>query len=273
MKIIEAPTRAHRVVSRQDWLAARTALLQKEKQLTRQADDIARQRRELPWVKIEKNYIFNTPEGKRSLADLFGGRGQLLIYHFMFGPQWQEGCPSCSFMADHFEGMLAHLAARDVTLVVVSRAPLARIEEFKHRMGWRFKWVSSFGGDFNSDFGVTFTKDELAKGKVNYNFALQEFPSEEAPGISIFARDASGDVLHTYSTYGRGVEIVNGTYMALDLMPKGRDEDHLPFTMAWVRHHDRYGTDEFADADKPYWPEAAKSPTASCGCASAEARS
>ena len=187
-------------------------------------------------------------DGKVTLAELFAGRSQLVIYHFMFGPDWQEGCPSCSFVSDHIDGALAHLAARDVTMVMVSRAPLAKIEAFKKRMGWRFKWVSSYGSDFNPDFHVSFTKDEMAQGKVNYNYTMQEFPSEEAPGISVFYKDADGDVFHTYSTYGRGVEPLVGTYMILDMVPKGRDEDQLGFTMEWVRHHDRYGTDEFADA-------------------------
>jgi predicted dithiol-disulfide oxidoreductase (DUF899 family) len=207
-----------------------------------------------------------------TLADLFAGRSQLVIQHFMFGPDWQEGCPSCSFMADHTDGMLPHLAARDVTMVAVSRAPLAKIEAFKKRMGWRFKWVSSNGGDFNADFHVSFTEKELAQGKVNYNYTMQEFPSAEAPGLSVFYKDAAGDVFHTYSTYGRGVDVLMGTYRILDLVPKGRDEDHLEFSMAWVRYHDRYGTNEFADADKPYWPETASPSSASCGCESTEAR-
>jgi predicted dithiol-disulfide oxidoreductase (DUF899 family) len=175
----------------------------------------------------------------------------------MFGPDWKEGCPSCSFVSDHVDGTLAHLAARDVTMVMVSRAPLAKIEAFKKRMGWRFKWVSSFGSDFNLVFHVSFTKDETAQGKVNYNYTMQEFPSEEAPGISVFYKDTGGSVFHTYSSYGRGVEPLVGTYMILGMVPKGRDEDHLGFTMEWVRHHDRYGTDKFEDANKPYWPATA----------------
>jgi predicted dithiol-disulfide oxidoreductase (DUF899 family) len=244
----------HRIVSRDEWLAARREHLAREKELTRLRDELARQRRELPWVKVEKSYVFDGPGGKQSLADLFAGRSQLVVYHFMFGPDWQEGCPSCSFVSDHVDGALAHLAARDVTLVLVSRAPLAKLEAFERRMGWRFPWVSSHGSDFNRDFRVSFTPDERAQGAVDYNYTRQEFPSEEAPGISVFTKDASGDVFHTYSAYGRGVEPLVGTYMILDLVPKGRDEDRLGFTMAWVRHHDRYGTDEFADADKPYWP-------------------
>jgi predicted dithiol-disulfide oxidoreductase (DUF899 family) len=232
---------------------------------------LAVERRALPWVKIEKDYFFDTPEGKVPLADLFAGRSQLVIYHFMFGPEWNEGCPSCSFVSDHIDGALAHLAARDVTMVMVSRAPLAKIDAFKKRMGWRFRWASSYGSDFNADFHVSFTKDEMAQGKVNYNYTMQEFPSAEAPGLSVFYKDAGGDVLHTYSTYGRGLDPLLGTYVILDLVPKGRDEDRLAFTMEWVRYHDRYRTNEFADADKPYWPPTAAQSTATCSCESAGA--
>jgi predicted dithiol-disulfide oxidoreductase (DUF899 family) len=253
----ETPLSEHRIVSRDEWLASRIELLKKEKELTRLRDEQSRQRRELPWVKVDKNYVFDAPEGRRTLAELFHGRSQLVIYHFMFGPEWEEGCPSCSFTCDHVDGSLAHLAARDVTLAMVSRAPLAKIEAFKKRMGWRFPWVSSYGSDFNRDFHVSFTKAESSQGKVSYNYAMQDFPSEEAPGISVFYKDRGGDVFHTYSTYGRGVEPLVGTYMILDMVPKGRDEGHLGFTMEWVRYHDRYGTDEFADASMPYWPETA----------------
>jgi predicted dithiol-disulfide oxidoreductase (DUF899 family) len=172
-------------------------------------------------------------------------------------------------VSDHIDAALPHLAARDVTVVIVSRAPLAKIEAFKKRMGWRFKWVSSYGSDFNPDFDVSFTKDEMAQGKVNYNYTVQEFPSAEAPGLSVFYKDADGNVFHTYSTYGRGVDPLVGTYTILDLVPKGRDENHLSFSMEWVRHHDRYGTNEFADADKPYWPTASPA-SATCGCGSTE---
>jgi predicted dithiol-disulfide oxidoreductase (DUF899 family) len=261
----------HPIVSPEDWLAKRKELLGKEKELTRLRDQLAAERRALPWVKIEMDYSFDAPEGKVTLAELFAGRSQLVIYHFMFGPDWNEGCPSCSYVSDHFDGALAHLAARDVTMVVVSRAPVAKIEAFKKRMGWRFRWVSSYGSDFNADFHVSFTKEEIAQGKVNYNYTMQEFPSEEAPGLSVFYKDA-GDVFHTYSTYGRGVDQLVGTYTILDLAPKGRDEDHFEFSMEWVRYHDRYGTNEFADADKPYWPETAAPSAASCPCESAEAR-
>jgi predicted dithiol-disulfide oxidoreductase (DUF899 family) len=256
----------HRIVSQEEWIAARKELLKKEKEATRLRDELSAERRKLPWVRVEKNYVFDAPGGKVSLADLFGGRNQLVIYHFMFGPDWQEGCPSCSLVCDHFNGTLAHLAARDVTLVAVSRAPLAKLEAFKKRMGWRFQWVSSYGSDFNADFHVSFTEEEMARGQVNYNYTMEEFPSAEAPGLSVFYRNAAGEVFHTYSTYARGLEVLMSTYRILDMVPKGRDEDDLGFTMEWVRYHDRYGTNQFADADKPYWPETASAASATCGC-------
>jgi predicted dithiol-disulfide oxidoreductase (DUF899 family) len=243
-----------KVVSAAEWLAARKELLRKEKELTRLRDQLSRQRRELPWVRVEKEYTFDGQGGKEKLADLFVGRSQLVVYHFMFGPEWQEGCPSCSFNMDHTDGALVHLAQRDVTFVAISRAPLSKIETFKKRMGWRFKWVSSYGSDFNYDYHVSFKKEEMAKGKVYYNFDMQEFPSEEAPGISVFYKDKNGDVFHTYSSYARGTETSVGTYNYLDLVPKGRDEDALAFTMAWVRHHDRYTDGHLADSTRPYWP-------------------
>jgi len=258
--------REHKVVSREEWIAARQELLKKEKVSTRLRDELSAARRQLPWVKVEKNYVFDAPGGRENPADLFERRSQLVIYHFMFGPDWQEGCPSCSFTCDHVDGALPHLAARDVTMVMVSRAPIDKIEAFKKRMGWRFKWVSSNGSDFNADFHVSFTKEQMAQGMVNYNYTMQEFPSEEAPGVSVFYKDVSGDIFHTYSTYGRGLESLVGTYMILDMVPKGRDEDHLGFTMEWVRHHDRYGTDTFADADKPYWPKSPSPKSTTCSC-------
>ena len=228
-----------KVVSRAEWLGARKALLAKEKELTRYRDTVNAERRRLPMVKLEKEYVFDAPEGQRTLAKLFEGRRQLLVQHFMFGPGWEQGCPSCSFMADHTDGMNVHLAHRDVTLVAVSRAPLAEIEKFKKRMGWQFKWVSSFGSDFNHDFHVSFTPEEQAKGQVYYNYGMQPFESEELPGISVFYKDDAGNVFHTYSTYRRGVEVMMGTYNLLDLTFKGRDEEPGE-GMAWVRHHDRY---------------------------------
>ena len=228
----------HRVVSRNEWIAERKALLSREKELTRMRDRIAADRRALPWVRVDKNYLFDTSDGKRSLADLFDGRRQLLVQHFMFAPGWEQGCPSCSFMADHTDGMNVHLAHRDVTLAAVSRAPLSEIERFRRRMGWRFKWVSSQGSDFNYDFRVSFTPEEVAKGQLDYNYGTSPDAEEELPGISAFFKNDADEVFHTYSTYGRGVEVMMGAYAMLDLMPKGRDE--AGNQMGWVRHHDRY---------------------------------
>jgi predicted dithiol-disulfide oxidoreductase (DUF899 family) len=184
--------------------------------------------------------VFDTPSGKQSLADLFDGKSQLIVYHFMLGPGWEAGCPSCSYLADHFDGAVIHLAQRDVTFLVVSRAPLLEIEKFKARMGWKFKWVSSFGNDFNFDYQVSATPEEKVSGKALYNYEITEFPSEERPGLSVFYKDAVGGIFHTYSSYGRGLDIVVGTYNFLDMAPKGRDEDNLAWSMAWVRHHDKY---------------------------------
>jgi predicted dithiol-disulfide oxidoreductase (DUF899 family) len=238
----ETSIRNHPVVSPDRWIAERKKLLAREKELTRLRDEIARERRALPWERVEKNYVFDTPEGRRSLADLFEGRSQLLVQHFMLGPGWEQGCPSCSFMADHTDGMKIHLEHRDVTFVAVSRGNLAEIERFHRRMGWQFKWVSSNGNDFNHDFHVSFTAEERKKGngEVYYNYGLMNFPAEEAPGISLFYKNDAGEVFHTYSTFGRGVEVMMGTYNMLDLAPKGRDEDNLSRGMEWVRHHDRY---------------------------------
>jgi len=230
----------HPVVSGDRWVAERKTLLAREKELTRLHDQIARERRALPWERMEKDYAFDAPEGRRTLADLFEGRRQLLVQHFMFGPGWEQGCPSCSFMADHTDGMNVHLAHRDITLVAVSRAPLAEIERFRQRMGWQFKWVSSYGSDFNHDFSVSFTPEEHANGKVYYNYGMTAFPVEEAHGISVFYKDDAGEVFHTYSTFGRGVEVMMGAYSLMDLTPQGRDERDVPYKMEWVRHHDRY---------------------------------
>ena len=229
-----------RVVSEAEWLVARKDLLTREKELTRLRDELSWHRRELPWVKIDKEYVFDGPDGRETLADLFAGRSQLIVYHFMLGPGWEEGCKSCSYLADHFDGADWHLPHRDVTFVVVSRAPLSEIEQFKKRMGWRFKWFSSRNNDFNFDYHVSATEEEQAKGKMYYNYRTQELMSEEMPGLSVFYKDENGDVLHTYSTYARGLDALVGTYNFLDLVPKGRDEDGLDFTMEWVRHHDRY---------------------------------
>lgn len=254
---IETSTTNHPIVSRERWLADRKTLLAQEKELTHLRDRIASERRALPWVRIEKNYRFDTPEGQRSLADFFDGRRQLMVQHFMFGPGWEQGCKSCSFMADHVDGALPHLAQRDVSFVAVSRAPLADIERFRERMGWQFPWVSSHGNEFNRDFNVSFTPEERVRGEVYYNFGMTAFPQEEAPGISAFALGEAGEVFHTYSTYGRGVELMMGAYDLIDITAKGRDEDQLDYGMQWVRHHDRYE----APADK-----AATAATSPCGC-------
>ena len=229
-----------KVVSPAEWVAARKELLKKEKEFTRLRDELSRARRELPWEKVEKKYMFEGAKGKEALADLFEGRSQLMVYHFMMGPGWKEGCPSCSFIADHFDGMRVHLNARDITLVAVSRAPLAEIEAFKKRMGWGFKWVSSNGTDFNFDYQVSAQPGSPKEEKVLYNYEMQVFPSEERPGLSVFYKDA-GEVFHTYSTYGRGLDILLGAYNFIDMTPKGRNEEGLKNTMAWVRHHDKYG--------------------------------
>jgi predicted dithiol-disulfide oxidoreductase (DUF899 family) len=229
----------HEIVSRNGWLNARKALLAKEKEFSKARDALSAARRNLPWTSVAKNYVFDGPDGKETLSDLFGGKSQLLVYHFMLGPGWVQGCPSCSFLADHFDGAVIHLAQRDVSLVVISRAPLAEIEAYKKRMGWKFKWVSSFGSDFNHDFHVSFTKDEMAMG-AEYNYTVSNIPSEELPGLSAFIRDENGKVFHTYSSYARGLDILVGTYNFLDMAPKGRDEGALPWTMAWVRRHDEY---------------------------------
>jgi predicted dithiol-disulfide oxidoreductase (DUF899 family) len=235
--------RQPRVVSHTEWITERVALLKKEKEATRLQDELSRRRRALPWVRVDKPYVFHGPKGDQTLAELFDGRSQLLVYHFMYGPEMKEGCPSCSFVVDHFDGMLPHLAARDVTLVVISRAPYPTLEAFKRRMGWRFTWVSSAGSDFNYDYGVSFTDEQRASGKLPYNYT--HYTEDTYPiipdlqGASVFARDGS-EVFRTYSTYGRGVETFTTTYATLDMMPKGRDEEALDFPMAWVRYHDRY---------------------------------
>ncbi len=229
-----------KVVSEAEWLVARKDLLTREKELTRLRDEVSRHRRELPSVKVDKQYVFDGPNGKETLADLFDGRSQLIVYHFMLGPGWQDGCKSCSYLADHFDGANWHLPHRDVTFAVISRAPLSEIESFKQRMGWRFKWVSSHGNDFNFDYHVSATDEEQAKGKMYYNYQTQDWVNEEMPGLSVFCKDENDDVFHTYSTYARGLDILVGAYNFLDLVPKGRDEDHLDFTMEWVRPHDRY---------------------------------
>lgn len=233
-------TMNHPIVSREQWLAERTKLMAREKELTRLGDEIARERRALPWVRLDKTYSFDTAAGRRTLADLFDGRRQLLMQHFMLAPGWEQGCKSCSYMADHADGMTAHLAQRDVTFVAISRAPYSEIERFHRRMGWHFTWVSSNANSFNHDFKVSFTPEEIATGKIDYNFGGSPHRNDELPGVSVFVKDEAGSVFHTYSTYGRGVEVMMGTYRMLDLTPKGRAEEGLSHTMQWVRHHDRY---------------------------------
>jgi predicted dithiol-disulfide oxidoreductase (DUF899 family) len=227
------------VVSEAEWLVARKDLLTREKEFSRQRDALSAARRNLPMVKIDKNYVFEGPDGKETLAELFDGRNQLIVYHFMLGPDWEEGCKSCSYLADHFDGANWHLPYRDVTFVVISRAPLSKLESYKKRMGWRFKWLSSHGNDFNFEYHVSFTKDDEAKGKVYYNYGMGEFISDELPGLSVFYKDKKGDVFHTYSSYARGLDILVGTYNLLDLTPLGRQEKKGE-GMDWVRRHDQY---------------------------------
>ena len=241
-------TPAPQIAAPDQWLARRKALLARERELTYLRDEVARERRALPWVRVDKDYVFGTGEGPSKLADLFAGRSQLVMQHFMLGPGWKEGCKSCSYMADHADGMTLHLAARDITFIAVSRAPLAEIERFKARMGWRFRWVSSNDSDFNFDFGVSFTPAERMKNEVTYNYAKQPWLHDELPGISVFAKDEVGAVFHTYSTFARGVEAMMGTYGLMDLTPKGRDEGEVG-GMGWVRHHDRYEGKPKAQAD------------------------
>jgi predicted dithiol-disulfide oxidoreductase (DUF899 family) len=229
----------NQVVSHEEWLKARLELLAAEKELTRQRDALTRRRMAMPWERVEKSYRFEGPKGARSLADLFEGRSQLIVYHFMLGPDWEEGCTSCSFWADSFDGIPIHLNHRDVTFTAISRAPLAKIQAYKQRMGWSFPWVSSYGSDFNYDLHVSFTAEQLAAGKVDYNYHLVE-GYEELPGVSVFYKNERGEVFHTYSCYERGIDMVNGAYQFLDLAPKGRDEDGLDDSMEWVRRHDQY---------------------------------
>lgn len=229
----------HAVASNDEYRAARMALLAREKELNRLRDELAAQRRALPWVRVEKQYAFDGPEGRLALRDLFGGHSQLVVYHFMLGPGWGEGCPLCSFWADNYNAAPVHLARRDTALVAVSRAPYPEIAAYRERMGWSFRWVSSAPSDFNYDFGVSFTPEQQRDG-AEYNFQHVEHPGEESPGLSVFAADDRGGVFHTYSTYSRGLDPVNSAYQLLDLTPKGRDEQDLPWTMAWVRRHDDY---------------------------------
>lgn len=233
----------HMIVSGEEWVAARKQLLAREKEFTRLRDELSRARRDLPWERVDKVYVFDGPDGRQTLADLFEGRSQLIVQHFMFDPSWDAGCKNCSFWADNFNGIVVHLKQRDVSFVAVSRAPLAKLDAFKRRMGWSFKWVSSLGSDFNRDYHVSFEPDELEQGTAEYNFAKQTADSpRELPGVSVFARDGRGTVFHTYSCYARGLDMLNAAYHYLDLVPNGRDEAGLSYPMAWVRLHDQYGS-------------------------------
>lgn len=231
----------HKVVSKEAWLDARLQLLDQEKQFNRQRDQLSAQRRALPWVRVDKQYAFEGPDGKSSLAELFDGRSQLIVYHFMYDPEWESGCKSCSFWADNFNGIGVHLNQRDVTFVAISLAPLPKLQAYAKRLGWSFPWFSSYGSDFNYDYGVSFTPEDLARGWVTYNYARRETSMSELPGISVFSKDESGAVFHTYSCYSRGLDMLNGAYHHLDLVPKGRDEAGLEYPMAWIRPHDLYG--------------------------------
>jgi predicted dithiol-disulfide oxidoreductase (DUF899 family) len=245
----------HPIVSRDEWLVARKALLVKEKELTRRRDRLNAERRALPWVRIEKQYVFDGPDGTETLADLFAGRSQLIVKHFMFGPGWNEGCVGCSFEVDHAEAALVHLEHHDVTYVAVSRAPFAAIDAFKKRMGWRLKWVSSYGSDFNYDFHVSFRKDEMLRGEAYYNYQNGKVPIDELSGRSVFLKDEAGTIFHTYSSYARGGEMFLGTYHFLDITPKGRNETINGNLTDWVRHHDRYEADGTVAATERPMPD------------------
>jgi len=245
MKTVDAPAAGHRVVAREQWLKERIALLAEEKAFTRQRDEMSRKVRDLPWVKVEKQYAFDSPTGKKSLADLFGPHSQLIVYHFMFDPTWSQGCKSCSFVADHYNNILIHLAHREVSFMTISKAPLEMLEQFRQRMGWSFPWVSAANTDFSRDFGVSFTDQELASDQTVYNFNGKPYPIRELPGLSVFFKDSRGDIYHTYSTFARGLDIFLGTYNYLDVTPRGRDEEQTGGMRGWLRHHDRYD-------DKPY---------------------
>jgi predicted dithiol-disulfide oxidoreductase (DUF899 family) len=235
---VNSALKNHAVVSRKEWLSARTAFLKKEKEFIQLRDDLNRQRRELPWVKVEKPYVFDGPRGKETLAELFESRNQLVVYHFMFAPEWDAGCPHCSRWADNFNSVIVHLNQRDVAMIAVSRAPFSKLSAYQKRMGWSFKWVSSFETDFNYDYNVSFTPEEVAKKEAFFNFTVQDPRVSDREGVSVFYKDASGIVFHTYSTYARGIDMLNVDYHYLDLVPKGRDEaGRGPY---WVRRHDEY---------------------------------
>jgi len=228
------------IVSHEEWLKARLELLTAEKEFTRQRDALTQRRMALPWERVEKSYQFEGPHGTLSLTDLFDGRSQLIVYHFMLAPDWEEGCKSCSFWADNFNGIPIHLNQRDVTFTVISRAPFAKIIAYKKRMDWSFPWVSSYGSDFNFDYRVSFTPEEITPGKAYYNYTIQPNTSSEKEGVSVFYKNEKGEIFHTYSCYARGIDMLNAAYQFLDLAPKGRDEDNFTYPMEWVRRHDQY---------------------------------
>lgn len=228
------------IVSRKDWTAARIAHLAEEKTFTHARAALAAKRRELPWVEIDEDYVFEGANGSTKMSDLFDGKSQLIIYHFMYGDDWPEGCPSCSFWADNFDGIAPHLQARDASFAVISHAPYEQLAAYQKRMGWGFNWFSSNGNSFNSDYNVSFSDAEFDGGSAIYNYKKSTFPSKEAPGISVFVKDDNGNIYHTYSTYARGLDMLNGAYHYMDLLPKGRDEDALDYPQAWIKRHDQY---------------------------------
>lgn len=232
---------SHKSVSKSEWLEARKSLLLQEKEFNKQRDLLSAARRELPWLRIEKNYIFHTNDGDKTFIDLFDSRSQLMIYHFMYGDDWDEGCKSCSFWADNFNGIDIHLAHRDITFIAMSRAELKTLNAFKKRMDWNFNWVSSSSTDFNRDFDVSFDPEDFETGNATYNYKPFTHPMNEHAGVSVFIKDDQQNVFHTYSTYSRGLDILNGAYNYIDLAPKGRDEQNFEYGMEWLRHHDRYG--------------------------------
>lgn len=235
-----APIQPPRVVSHEQWVTERVAFMAREKELTRLRDELSRQRRALPWEQVTKSYVFDGPGGRQTLADLFENRSQLVVYHLMFGPDWDEACKSCSFWADNFNGIDIHLAHRDITFLAISRAPLAKLEAYRKRMGWTFRWVSSGQSDFNYDFGVSFDPKAAKSGEACYNYATGVRVGEEMPGVSVFHKNENGEIYHTYSAYSRGIDLLNGAYNYIDLTPKGRDEEGLKDPMAWLRRHDQY---------------------------------
>ena len=233
-------TENHKIVSKNEWIEYRKALLKDEKEFTMLRDRLSQQRRDLPWIVVNKEYIFDGPNGKQTLSELFDGRSQLVVYHFMFDPSWDSACPHCSFWADNFNGIIVHLNQRDVTMIVVSRAPYSKLADYQKRMGWDFKWFSCYDTDFNFDYNVSFTSEELVRKEAFYNFTIQDPHSSEREGVSVFYKDPVGRVFHTYSAYARGIDILNTAYNYLDLVPKGRDEEGHDFPQFWVRRHDEY---------------------------------